>query len=320
METNVRDFFEGTRETPLESFHHQIDEALALHLKPHGRADEWDNILAKLPEPTDSEALQHPGFNQSVVTVGHPGVDLEEPLGAFKPWRKGPFQIGGTYIDTEWRSDWKWDRIIPNISDLTGRTVLDIGCGNGYHLFRMLGAGASLALGVDPTLLFNYQFAAIQKLAPKNRAYLLPLRGEQLPAFNCFDSVFSLGVLYHRRSPVDHLTELLSFLAPGGELILETLVIEGDEQSVLIPPDRYAKMANVWFIPSPDLLKILLQRAGFTDIRVADVTRTTLEEQRATKWMDFQSLADFLDPNDPGKTAEGHPGPIRAILVARKPA
>ena len=201
-----------------------------------------------------------------------------------------------------------------------GAAILDIGCGNGYHLFRMLGAGASLALGVDPTLLFNYQFAAIQKLAPKNQAYLLPLRGEQLPAFNCFDSVFSLGVLYHRRSPVDHLTELLSFLAPGGELILETLVIEGDEHSVLIPPDRYAKMANVWFIPSPDLLKILLKRAGFTDIRVADVTRTTLEEQRATKWMDFQSLADFLDPNDPGKTAEGHPGPVRAILVARKPA
>ncbi|PMC22346.1 tRNA 5-methoxyuridine(34)/uridine 5-oxyacetic acid(34) synthase CmoB, partial [Klebsiella aerogenes] len=44
-----------------------------------------------------------------------------------------------------------------------------------------------------------------------------------------------MGVLYHRRSPLDHLWQLKDQLAPGGELVLETLVIEGDENTVLVP-------------------------------------------------------------------------------------
>jgi tRNA (mo5U34)-methyltransferase len=238
----------------------------------------------------------------------------------FLPWRKGPLQIGKTLVDTEWRSDWKWQRIIKHIEPLEGKQVLDIGCGNGYHLFRMLGAGADLALGIDPTILFNYQFSLLQRLSKPNRAYLLPLRSEHLPQFGGFDTVFSLGVLYHRRSPIDHLRELLSFAKPGGELVLETLIIEGDQNTLLIPQDRYAKMANVWFIPSTSMLELMLRRAGFIDVKTVDVNTTSLNEQRATKWMQFQSLEDYLDPADKTKTVEGYPAPTRAILVARKPA
>ena len=184
----------------------------------------------------------------------------------------------------------------------------------------MLGAGADLALGIDPTILFNYQFSLLQKLSKPNRAYLLPLRSEHLPPFGGFDTVFSLGVLYHRRSPIDHLKELLSFTKPGGELVLETLIVSGDQNTLLIPEDRYAKMANVWFIPSTSMLELMLRRAGFVDVKTVDVNVTSLEEQRATQWMQFQSLEDYLDPFDLSRTVEGYPAPTRAILVAKKPA
>lgn len=285
--------------------------------RPHGRAEEWSRILETLPE------VSADGFSlsQDTVQLDLAADDaLKEKLQAFKPWRKGPFQLGDIFIDTEWRSDWKWQRIQPHIQSLQGRDVLDIGCGNGYHLLRMLGHGAANAVGVDSTRLFLYQFHIIRHFLPALSAWILPLRSEHLPKFKLFDTVFSLGVLYHRRSPIDHLTELLSFLKPGGELVLETLVVEGDQNTVLVPEDRYAKMANVWFLPSTGALENWLARAGFKQIRTVDINQTSLQEQRATEWMDFHSLEQFLDPTDHNLTAEGLPAPKRAILIAEKPS
>lgn len=243
---------------------------------------------------------------------------LEPLLRELNPWRKGPFNFFGTLVDSEWRSDWKWQRIQPHIASLRDRNVLDIGCGNGYHLFRMLGDGASLAIGIDPSRLFLYQFHIAKSFLSGVAAYMLPLRSEHLPEFEFFDTVFSLGVLYHRRSPLDHLAELFSFIRPGGELVLETLIVEGDKQTVLVPKDRYAKMANVWFLPSTGALEIWLHRAGFDNIRLVDVTQTSVQEQRSTSWMNFQSLVDFLSQANPNQTVEGLPAPRRAIIVAEK--
>jgi len=314
MRAEIDRFLTETVDTFLAPFHDPLRAALSTETRLHGRAEEWDAALATIQSNTRASQ-----FDSDTVSVGDPNADFEEVLSMFLPWRKGPLKVGKTQIDTEWRSDWKWQRISSNIEPLKGKQVLDIGCGNGYHLFRMLGAGADLALGIDPTILFNYQFNLLQKLSHPNRAYLLPLRSEHLPQFGGFDTVFSLGVLYHRRSPIDHLKELLSFTKPGGELVLETLVVEGDQNTLLIPQDRYAKMANVWFIPSTSMLELMLRRAGFIDVKTVDVNVTSLEEQRATRWMQFQSLADYLDPTDKTKTVEGYPAPTRAILVARKP-
>jgi tRNA (mo5U34)-methyltransferase len=104
-----------------------------------------------------------------------------------------------------------------------------------------------------------------------------------------------------------------------GELVLETLVIEGDDRQILMPKHRYAKMRNVWFIPSCDALALWLKRCNFENVRCVDINLTTTQEQRATDWMHFESLADFLDPGDPGKTIEGYPAPRRAVFVATKP-
>ena len=150
--------------------------------------------------------------------------------------------------------------------------------------------------------------------------HVLPLALEQLPAeMRVFDTVVSMGVLYHRRSPLDHLLELRGCLRSGGQLVLETLVVEGDAGRVLVPEGRYTRMRNVWFLPSCDALQRWLRRCGYVDVRLADVTRTTVAEQHSTGWMTFQSLADFLDPADPTRTVEGLPAPTRAIVVATAP-
>ena len=322
MGINLEVFFDFTKNSNLEQFHPQLRHVLQQHyeLKNHGRSIEWDRALESMPQ---IECADYSFTDDSVCIVKpeHLALDsmeYKQHLKAFMPWRKGPWNLLGVEIETEWHSDWKWQRIEPHISPLEGRQVLDIGTGNGYFLFRMLGAGASLALGIDPTRVFLYQFHVAQRLLPANGAYILPLRSEHLPAFGCFDTVFCLGVLYHRRSPIDHIQELMSYLRPGGELVLETLVVPGDINTILVPPERYAKMANVWFLPSTEALENMLRKIGLENIRTVDVSQTTTAEQRATEWMTFHSLADFLDPNDTNRSIEGHPAPLRATLVATK--
>ena len=302
-----------------EEHFHSITISLENHFKPHGKDLFWEKALLNIPTLSDSDAI----FSDDVVQVtsGNRVNDeyLRNALKDLMPWRKGPFHLLGVHIDAEWRSDLKWQRLVRHIAPLKDRKVLDIGCGNGYYLFRSLGEGARYALGVDPTRLFYYQFRALQKLFPTNKALYLPLRSEQLPKFNSFDSVFSMGVLYHRRSAEEHLRELIGFLRPGGELILETLIVPGDSSKVLMPRDRYASMANVWSIPSSAATEAWLQALGMKDVRTVDITQTSIHEQRRTEWMQFQSLEDFLDPTNTDLTIEQYPAPTRAILLSTKP-
>jgi tRNA (mo5U34)-methyltransferase len=238
----------------------------------------------------------------------------------FHPWRKGPYNLFDIHINTEWRSDWKWERLLPHIQSLKGRKVLDVGGGNGYHGWRMLGEEAEIVLGIDPTLVFVMQYHVMQRYIESEKHFVVPIGIEALPQnLQFFDTVFSMGVLYHRRSPIDHLYDLRSCLRSGGELVLETLVIDGQLGDTLMPASRYAKMRNVWFLPSISTMILWLERSGFKNVRCVDVDVTSLEEQRSTDWMTFESLADFLDPNDINKTIEGYPAPKRAIFLADAP-
>lgn len=287
----------------------------------HGDLPQWRAVVRDLPEAAPSRMC----WDAEVVTLGAPGdlseaarARLRDGLCALHPWRKGPFDLFGILIDAEWRSNLKWARLAPHIQPLAGRRVLDVGAGNGYYLWRMVGAGAEYALGIDPTLRFVIQFHALRRYAGDPPLHLLPLALEDLPPGGGFDTVFSMGVLYHRRSPLDHLLALREQLRPGGELVLETLVTEGPAGHVFVPPGRYARMRNVWFLPSPATLCAWLARCGFIDARLVDLTPTTPAEQRRTPWMRFQSLADFLDPHDPRRTVEGHPAPVRGLFLARR--
>ncbi|RKF19609.1 tRNA 5-methoxyuridine(34)/uridine 5-oxyacetic acid(34) synthase CmoB [Alginatibacterium sediminis] len=288
----------------------------------HGDFPHWQRVVDKLPS-VNSKFVEL----KNAVSIGKVGEldpseirKTESLLKQLSPWRKGPFDIHGVHIDTEWRSDWKWQRLLPHISSLENRFVLDVGCGSGYHMWRMLGEKAQFVVGIDPSSLFLAQFEAVRKFANNDqRVHLLPLGIEQLPKLRAFDTVFSMGVLYHRRSPIDHLYQLKAQLRTGGELILETLVVDGDVNDVLVPPDRYGKMRNVWFIPSAPALVSWLLKVGFIDVHIVDMDQTSIDEQRATDWMNFESLPDFLDPLDPSKTIEGHPAPLRTIIVAKNP-
>ena len=298
----------------------QVEQGLST--SRHGDLSLWKSIVDNLPGIKPSSV----DLDCDKVRAGDADdIDesqrqlLTEQLKQLQPWRKGPYEIFGIHIDTEWHSDWKWNRLKDHIKPLTGKTVLDVGCGSGYHCWRMKGAGAERVIGIDPTPLFVMQFHALKKYLGEHQVDVLPVGIDDVPEkLEVFDTVFSMGVLYHRRSPLDHLLQLKSCLKPGGELVLETLIIDGDENDVLVPEDRYARMKNVWFIPSVKLLERWLQRCRFGNIRVVDIDQTTTSEQRATGWMTNQSLQDFLDPTDGNKTIEGYPAPRRAILLADK--
>lgn len=310
--------------SPLESWLDVLPSQLqnAFDSKRNGDLDLWLLTLKELPQVQASSY----DLNANVVRVGtsddiskNHKDQLTESLQVLHPWRKGPFDLFGIHVDTEWRSDMKWERLADAIEPLAGRRVLDIGCGSGYHCWRMLGADARLVVGIDPYLLFVMQYQAVRSFIGDVPAYVLPIGVEALPEnLVGFDTVFSMGVLYHRRSPFDHLLKLKELLRVGGELVLETLVIEGNEDAILVPEDRYAKMRNVWFLPSPAGLVRWLKRCGFKDVQLVDVSPTTNEEQRATPWMRFESLQDYLNPEDPTLTMEGYPAPRRAILTAKR--
>lgn len=292
----------------------------ALNTSSHGNLAKWQTLVEQLP----ALVTTNKNLAKDTIQIGRSEELLEsvqqhlkDRLLALRPWRKGPYELFGITIDTEWRSDWKWQRLKNHISPLKHRLILDVGCGNGYHCWRMLGENAKLVVGIDPLPLNVIQFQMIRKLYGEAPIYVLPLGIEALPQdLKCFDTVFSMGVLYHRRSPIDHLMELRSCLQTGGELVLETLVIDGGLGKTLLPEQRYAKMRNVWFIPTCDTLTSWLKRCGFINCRIIDVTVTTIEEQRSTEWMPFHSLKDFLDPQNINLTCEGLPAPKRAIIIA----
>ncbi len=254
------------------------------------------------------------------LSAASSAAERRELLLQLGPWRKGPFDVGGVHIDAEWRSDLKWQRVEGAIAPLAGRRVLDVGCGNGYYALRMAEAGASAVLGIDPTLLYVMQFLAVTAHREPLPVIVLPLRLEELPdARPVFDTTFSMGVLYHQRSPIEHLRQLRATLRPGGQLVLETIFIPGEESYACTPADRYARMKNVWLLPTLAELATWLRRTGFRDVEIVATAVTTSEEQRATEWMPFESLAEVLDPADPGRTVEGWPAPRRVVVTAIAP-
>ncbi len=310
-----------------KDFENEFRPAIARRADParHGDLKNWLSILEKLPKVK----AEHLALDADTVSIGLASEinesqrqAVEDNLFALAPWRKGPFNVFGTYIDTEWRSDWKWQRLAPHIASLENKSVLDVGCGSGYHCWRMLGSGARYVLGIDPSMRFQIQHQALQRFAQDSRFDMLPLGIEDIPSgLSVFDSVFSMGVLYHRKDPAQHVRELFNLLKPGGQLVLETLIIDDETvpHGLFTPDGRYAQMRNVWSITTVDKTLSLMHDAGFTDPRCVDINVTSVQEQRQTQWMSFHSLQQFLDPNDTSLTVEGHPAPTRGLFIAEKP-
>ncbi len=288
----------------------------------YGDHKRWQKLIADLPDITPSNIH----FEARIVIGQQTDCDestraaIEQALKELIPWRKGPFSIFGVDVDSEWQSNLKWERLIDHIAPLAGKTVLDVGSGNGYYSLQMAAAGAQLVIGLEPHIPYYAQFSAIKHFLPEVPAYVVPITLEKMPLpLPHFDTVFSMGVIYHRRSPIDHLMQLSQSLKPGGQLILESIVVPGDAGYSLMPRDKYARMGNVWFIPSSANLCNWLERCEFESIRIIDESPTTLAEQRRTAWMPFDSLEDALLEENQGVTVEGYLAPYRAIILCEKP-
>lgn len=282
---------------------------------------QWKNIrplrdaLEKLPSYETQLLLGDTVALSSGEDVDH--KQIEETARMMMPWRKGPFEIFGLFIDTEWQSFIKYNLLRP-FFDLKGKRVADIGCNNGYYLFRMLEDGPAKLVGFDPSALYKTQFDFINHFAQTEIVYEL-LGVEHLPFYEeKFDTLFCLGVLYHRSDPVAMLKQLYKGLDKQGEVFLDTFMIDGDEEVCLTPAGSYSKIPNIYFVPTVASLKNWCLRAGFSGFEVLSTSLTTPDEQRKTDWIEGQSLEDFLDPEDPSKTVEGYPAPKRVYVRLTK--
>jgi tRNA (mo5U34)-methyltransferase len=284
----------------------------------------WKNIaplheaIDALPEPQVDEIVLG---NTVTVRLAAPyqaryGEQIEATARMLMPWRKGPFRLGDLYIDSEWQSQIKYNLLEPHV-DLRDKVVGDIGCNNGYYLFRMQTHAPAKLIGFDPSAHYYSQFRFLDRFLRSEIVY--EMLGVEHVAYyeHRFDTLFCLGVLYHRPDPIGTLKSLRNGLNPGGELILDTFMIDGDEEVALTPRERYSKIGNIYFIPTVNALKNWCYRAGFDTVEVLAIRRTDTDEQRKTDWIASQSLEDFLDPADTTRTVEGYPAPKRVYIRAR---
>jgi tRNA (mo5U34)-methyltransferase len=266
-------------------------------------------------------------FSGDAVKLGSPdelsGQDREKVYKAmrdFMPWRKGPFEVFGIEIDAEWRSERKWNRALPELPDLRGKVVADIGCNNGYYMFRMAPYAPKLVIGFEPYLQHYYTFKTLNGFAGSKNLVCELLGVEHIALFRkSFDVVFLMGILYHRSSPVEVLREIRTAMQPGGVLIVESQGIPGKEPWALFPGQRYAKVPGTYFVPTEACLANWLSRAGFTEVKIFHKHPMSSQEQRRTEWMVFESYADFIDKDNPSLTMEGYPAPIRVFARAENP-
>ena len=279
-----------------------------------GKMMKWLATLDRLPElqPVCSQFGDTVRVGTSFDVSPDVAATLDLAIESLKPWRKGPLNLFGHEIDSEWRSNLKWDRLRGSVA-WTDKDVLDVGCGNGYYGFRAIESGANSVLGLDGYVLYVLQ-AALVNWFVRSSNVVVPLRLEDCSTRDEFDIVLSMGVIYHQRDADSHLRALFERCRPGGQVVLESIVAAED----FIPKDRYAGMRNVFLIPSVQTLETKLHAAGFRDPTLIDVSKTTSDEQRKTRHMPFHSLSDALDPSDGTLTVEGLPASNRAILIAKR--
>ena len=303
----------------------KLRDACAGHLE-HPNYRSLPGLMEVLPSAADFEQPLLVKLDCDHVTIGTRGdvtneqfSQLKTAIGSLDPWRKGPFRLFGFEIDSEWRSNLKWDRIESALGELRGRQILDVGCGNGYYMFRAAAHDPALVLGLDPSVAFYYAFELMQRFLQLENLQYERLGHEHLRVFDqAFDIAICMGILYHHRSPLEILRNLRQTIRVGGFAVIESQTIPGEGSLALFPKDRYAKARNVFFVPTKDCLVNWIQRAGFKNVELVAHTKVTPDEQRQTEFMTYESLSDFLDPDDDNLTIEGYPAPYRTVVRAER--
>lgn len=311
---------------PPEKVNHQALKAVheqALHQLNEERYAKYKLALEQLHE---LEALRSDDYliTDGVIKMGlSPNAQQKETLQniikTFIPWRKGPFELCDQVVDAEWKSDLKWNRLKKQVGSLQGKSILDIGCNNGYFLYQIAKQNPKYLLGIDPVIPYYCQYRLLHTLCPAKNTDFLLAGVEDLPHFEkTFDVIFCMGIIYHHQDPLGILKTIFKCLRPGGLLIMESQGIGHDDPLILMPKNRYLGMPGHWFLPSASALENMLSRTGFQYIETFEKQALSNQEQRATSYSPHNSLDDGLDPNDPSKTIEGHPAPWRIYTKARR--
>ncbi|RZW26169.1 MAG: tRNA 5-methoxyuridine(34)/uridine 5-oxyacetic acid(34) synthase CmoB [Desulfobulbaceae bacterium] len=315
----------------LSHFHQGIDYDAIIEI--HEQRQRWVNQQKKgflrYRQPFERLSARQAEFTDcttDTVTIGRAEEisseirqDIKEQLRCFMPWRKGPFSVFGIDIDAEWRSERKWNRLRDQLPDLSNKIVADIGCNNGYYMFRMVPTGPKLVLGFEPAVQHYYCFKSLNGMAGFDNLEIDLLGVEHLALFpEAFDVIFLMGIIYHHSAPIDILRNVHSALAPGGTLLIESQAIPGSEPLALFPERTYAKVPGTYFVPTATTLEYWLERAGFAQVEQFCTHPMNSDEQRSTEWMIFESYEDYIDPENPSLTVEGYPAPWRVFLSAVK--
>lgn len=277
-----------------------LDQAIGL------KAKSWaiEENRVKIGEASDLSAAEH--------------LRLQGVLDAFRPWKKGPYELFGQVIDSEWRSDVKWDRVMPALGSIKGEVIADIGCHNGYFMYRMLAEGAKQVVGFEPMPINAYNHAILQEFFPLPQIAFELFGVEHIDLFpETFDTIFCMGILYHHTDPIGLLRKMKKALKPKGRLVIDCQGIPGEDALSLTPSGRYAGASGVWYLPTLKALETWVKRSGYSQQRCIFSEALSPDEQRPTPWADVKSLADFLDPSDRTKTIEGYPAPYRHYIIAK---
>jgi tRNA (mo5U34)-methyltransferase len=178
----------------------------------------------------------------------------------------------------------KWNRFSHAIpADLSGKSVLDIGCNGGFYSIEMKRRGARRVVGIDhdPDYLAQARFAADM--------LRLDLEFRQLSVFEVarlgerFDLVIFMGVLYHLRHPLLALDLIRAHVAGDTMIfqsmqrgskgiaeiaedypIIETAIFEEPDYPKLhFIENRYARDPTNWFVPNRAAAEAMLRSAGF---------------------------------------------------------
>jgi tRNA (mo5U34)-methyltransferase len=192
--------------------------------------------------------------------------------------RTAPDHFLGDYPAVKWRN---FSSAIPE--DLTGRSVLDIGCNGGFYSLEMKRRGAARVLGVD----FDDDYPAQARFAAEVSG--LDIEFRRLSVYDVaalgerFDVVLFMGVLYHLRHPLLALDLIHEHVA--GDMLVFQSMQRGSKEVESVRDDydffemdhfnnpaypkmhfiehRYAKDPTNWWAPNRACMEAMLRSAGF---------------------------------------------------------
>lgn len=220
-----------------------------------------------------NEVLTQDQIRQRVAELGQWFHNLD--LGGVKT---APDHFLGDYPSVKWQ---RFATAIPD--DLSGKSVLDVGCNAGFYSIQMKRRGAERVVGIDTDdqYLDQARFAARVSGADIEFRKLSVYRISELK--EQFDLVLFMGVLYHLRHPLLALELLHEYVV--GDLLVAQSMLRGSTESIDVPPDfpfwenelfanenfprmyfvekRYANDPTNWWIPNRAGFEAMLRSASF---------------------------------------------------------